>query len=61
MSYLKISSVMIATAAGDNPDLPADAYNELLISPLATTVRVVVARSVTFSRTASPSRRSSTR
>ena len=61
MSYLKISSVITAMAAGLSPALRPAAYSELSISALVTASRVVVARSSTFSWILSPSRASSTR
>lgn len=61
MSYLKMSSVIVAIADGDSPARRAAAYSELVISPLVTTVRVEVSRRVTFSLMSSPARLSSTR
>ncbi|MCW0416976.1 hypothetical protein NB689_002730 [Xanthomonas sacchari] len=61
MSYLKISSVIVAIADGDSPALRAATYSELVISPLVTTVRVLVSRSITFSLMSSSSSDSSTR
>jgi len=61
MSYLKMSSVIVAIADGDSPARRAAAYSELVISPLVTTVRVDVSRLVTVSLMSSPLRLSSTR
>ncbi|KAG1530764.1 hypothetical protein G6F50_017101 [Rhizopus delemar] len=40
MSYLKMSSVIVAIADGDSPARRAAAYSELVISPLVTTAQL---------------------
>ena len=61
MSYLKISSVSVVMLLPLMPSLRAEWNSDLPTSPLITTVRVSVGRSMTFSLTVSPASDSSTR